>query len=130
MANSAYEKVKARRLTVLGKFGSKCAYCGCDLRINNFHIDHIKPKNRNKNGFSYYEPDGLDHIDNLHPSCSSCNSSKLNMSIEQFREHILNRLYRLNRDSTHYQIAKRFGLVIETDKEIIFHFETFPDNAE
>lgn len=129
MANPAYEKLKEKRLSILNKFNKKCSYCGCDIYMHNFHIDHISPKNRQKDFHSYYDPSGLDHIKNLFPSCGSCNSSKSNKSIEEFREHIMNRLFRLNKDSTHYQIAKRFRLIQETEKEVIFYFETIPDNA-
>lgn len=128
MANSAYEKVKLKRLSILNKFGGKCAYCGCDIQYNNFHTDHIVPKNREKGVYSYYDPLKIDNVDNLNPSCGSCNSSKSCMSIEEFREHIINRLFRLNRDSSHYQICKRFELVKETNKEVIFYFETIESN--
>jgi hypothetical protein len=64
------------------------------------------------------------------PSCISCNSSKSDLSIEEFRDRIYNRLVRLNNNSSEYIIAKRFGLVIEVENEIIFHFENYTNNTK
>lgn len=129
--NKAYEKYKITRTLILNKFNKRCAYCGCSIEYYGFHMDHIIPKLRGRpyKDIPYYEK-GSDDIENLFPACSSCNSSKSSMSLEQFRSHILDRLYRLNSSSSHYQIIKRFGLVEETKKEIIFYFETIPDNAQ
>jgi hypothetical protein len=45
------------------------------------------------------------------------------MSLEEFRNSIKNYMKHLNEKSTQYKIAKRYGLIIETDIEVKFYFE-------
>lgn len=74
---------------VKGKTGGKCFYCECELpedtkqydeRENmvsftrNWHIDHMIPLSRG----------GSHDIDNLAPSCGSCNMKKLTMTSDEF----------------------------------------------
>jgi 5-methylcytosine-specific restriction endonuclease McrA len=122
------------RQSIFNKFGGKCSYCGIDLD-NKFHLDHFIPKRRyNKThkelvSIGYY-PDmekGNDKFDNLMPCCASCNSSKSDLSIEEFRVRVLERVERLNKFSGEYNIAKRFGLVKEISTQVIFYFEKFKD---
>lgn len=70
-----------KRIQVFNKFNGKCAYCGIGLELEyNYNnkiglcIDHIIPQNPKNN-----------KIENLFPSCRSCNSQKQNKSIEEFR---------------------------------------------
>lgn len=74
------------------------------------------------NGCKY--PERL-HIDNQMPACPSCNINKHSMSLEEFRKFIENFIISLNRDSTQYKIAKRYGLIQETGKKVVFYFETY-----
>lgn len=67
-----------KRQEVFNKTNGKCAYCGCDLDINNFHMDHIIPKSIIHS----------DKINNIFPSCPDCNLSKSNLDIESFREKL------------------------------------------
>ena len=68
-----------------------------------------------------------DVIENMMPSCCKCNNDKSSSSIEQWRKIIKHRLYTLNNDPKYasYQKAKRYGLVIEIDKPIIFWYEQY-----
>lgn len=77
---------------------------------------------------SRWVSDGMEHpermhIDNQVPSCPSCNINKHSMSVDQFRSLIFNFKKSLNRDSVQYKIAKRYGLIKEINKDIIFYFE-------
>lgn len=118
------EKRRQLRLIVFNKYDGLCAYCGCDLTEHPFNVDHLIPKRRYKNRSENDPPSGSDDIENLMPCCESCNCCKSDSTLEQFRYRILDRLARLNECSSEYRIAKRFGLIKETSKEIQFHFET------
>lgn len=127
---------KADRQKIFDKYGGKCAYCGCDL-VKGWHVDEIYPCRRiYKDGpydpvrriypqmlIGYSHPDRL-HIDNQMPACASCNINKHSGSLEDFRSLIEGFMKHLNEISTQYKIAKRYGLVHETVKPIVFYFES------
>ena len=71
----------------------------------------------------YTHPERL-HIDNQNPSCASCNINKHSDSLETFRRRISGFIVSLNRDSVQYKVAKRYGLIKEKIKPIVFYFET------
>jgi 5-methylcytosine-specific restriction endonuclease McrA len=73
-----------RREIVFNKFDGKCAYCGCKIEIENYHIDHFVPTALK----------GDSSIDNLNPACSDCNLSKHSLSIEEFRTKLENLIYK------------------------------------
>lgn len=80
-------------------------------------------------------PDGYEHpermhIDNQMPSCASCNINKHSMSLDDFRSLISGFITSLNRDSVQYKIAKRYGLIKEEIKPIVFYFETFTETIK
>lgn len=47
-------------------YGGRCAYCRCELAINEAHIDHVIPVSKG----------GANWPSNLVPACESCNKSK------------------------------------------------------
>jgi 5-methylcytosine-specific restriction endonuclease McrA len=111
---------------LLIKTNYRCAYCGCELDYNNSQIDHVIPKRRGSDHIyhsNFNKPKGSDEEYNLMACCGSCNSSKSDLDLEDFRERVLDRVTRLNDYSTEYNIAKRFGLVKEIDIPVIFYFE-------
>ena len=110
------------REIIFNKYNGKCAYCGCELQ-KGWHIDHLEPIRRGvlKGGKTMHPERNC--MDNYMPSCASCNINKHSESIESFRSHIKGYMKHLNEISTQYKIAKRYGLVTENNKEIIFHFE-------
>lgn len=71
----------------------------------------------------YYNPNNL-HINNQNPACASCNINKHSMSLEDFRKQIAGFMKHLNEINTQYKIAKRYGLIQETNIEVKFYFET------
>ena len=79
-----------------------------------------KPRRKVTDGFVH--PERL-HIDNQNPACASCNINKHSMSLEQFRKSIQGFMKHLNEVSTQYKIAKRYGLITETNIEVKFYFE-------
>lgn len=85
-------------------------------------MDHFLPvvRHLNTGEFIYKE---RDCEENLVPSCASCNRDKSSMPLESWRRIIKGHIVSLNRDSTQYKIAKRYGLISEPDIEVKFWFE-------
>lgn len=135
---------KADREIVFNKFGGKCAYCG-EVLQKGWHVDEIEPVRRTweyvldengkrvrKGGSEYGEfltrtkvlhPERF-NLDNQYPACASCNINKHSGSLEEFRELIQGFMKHLNEINTQYKIAKRYGLVKEEIKPVVFYFET------
>lgn len=132
-----------KRKVIWGKSGGKCWYCGRDLPVKGWHADHFEPIKRlpdlkvrefhtdSQGRLSVTEriekreplhPE-RDHIDNLVPSCQSCNTLKGMDDIEGFRETIKRFVNSLNRYSVQYKVAKKYGLIEETDTPVVFWFE-------
>ncbi|MFN0254490.1 HNH endonuclease [Pedobacter ureilyticus] len=123
---------KSDRQKVFDKYDGKCAYCGCEL-VKGWHVDELEPLVRN---FTYnrdkgkYVHDGTCrhperlHINNQNPACASCNIMKSSESLEAFRNKISAFVNSLNQYHTQYKFAKRYGLVVETVKPVVFYFET------
>lgn len=111
---------KKQRDKLRFKYNGLCAYCGFELS-EKWHADHLEPVIRLQNGFLEY-PDN-DKLSNMMPSCSSCNLSKGRQEIEGWRLWIKGHINSLNKYHPIYKISKRYGLIIEIEKEIIFHFE-------
>lgn len=116
---------KKEREVLKQKFGGKCAYCGVTLS-ERWHADHIEAIHRN-----WWNPDKKgecdrpenDNIANMNPSCAPCNIDKHASTLEGWRMKLSRTLDVLNRNNPTYRHAKRFGLIEETQSEIIFYFE-------
>lgn len=114
---------KQQRAELKEKYKGRCAYCGCELG-DRWVADHIEPLVRDWVNGSCKYPE-RDCIENLNPSCPSCNTIKGSDSLEGFRRTVQGSINSLNRDSTQYKFAKRYGLVKEKRKLVYFHFELF-----
>lgn len=80
-----------------------------------------------------YIADGCMHperfnLDNQMPACASCNINKHSASLEEFRKLIEGFMKHLNDLNTQYKIAKRYGLVVENVKPVVFYFESVGEN--
>lgn len=109
---------KATRQKVYDKYDGHCAYCGKNIKYKSMQIDHIISKHR----------EGADELNNLNPSCRSCNASKATYTIEEFRKKLIGDRYRIWRDSAKFRILERFGLVMIVEKELKFYFEIWEEN--
>jgi len=134
-----------QREEIRKKYGGRCAYCGCELG-QRWHADHLWPVQRDyewvrdENGrviFVNGQPKkrciGLanaqcDTFENMMPACPSCNTIKGSNTLGRFREIIAGFITSLNRDSTQYKFAKRYGLVKESNIEVKFYLETYGNN--
>jgi len=119
-------KKETERELIFKKTNGRCAYCGCELKTG-WHLDHVIPARRDfdrgKLKKINYKNKELDSADNKFAACPSCNINKHSMPIEEFRLTILKFVDSLNERIVQYKIAKRFGLITETNKKIVFYFE-------
>lgn len=127
---------KTQREELKQKYGGHCGYCGIELN-NRWQADHLIPVEREviwykceKTGYLKSKSGAMrfpehDHMDNMMPSCSKCNNDKSSESLENWRKIIKSRLYTLNNNPKYaaYQKAKRYGLVVEMDIDVVFWFE-------
>lgn len=116
-----------KRQQIFDKYSGRCAYCGCEL-TSKFHVDHIEPIVRNPRTKVPEKPN--ESIENLNPACPSCNIMKHSMSLEQFRKSIKKFVQSLNLYNNQYKFAKKYGLIQETEKEVMFYFETLKNNNQ
>lgn len=115
-----------KRKEIWDKSNGHCWYCGCELE-KGWHVDHLEPVVRNLATGEMEQPQN-DTFDNKVPSCPSCNIQKSSLPLESWRRIIKSHIKSLNRDSTQYKVAKRFGLVQETEREVVFWFEREENN--
>lgn len=113
--------MKFDRPKIHQKYNGRCAYCGCEITQRQMHIDHIKPRRAG----------GSDDMDNLNPSCYSCNNYKGGDTLKGFRfmlGHLLNdsRKY-LYASKSKQSLAENFGVVTYTNWDGIFYFERIED---
>lgn len=114
---------KAEREALLGMFGGRCAYCGCELG-SRWHADHVEPVIRRAwVGLPPERPEN-DRIANMFPACAPCNISKGSMRLEDWRGWLAGHVKSLNAHHSIYRLVKAFGLVQETEKPVIFYFES------
>ena len=96
-------------------------------------VDHIIPKEMFRQGYcgvfktpyflSHLTILDMNHRDNLHPSCRTCNKWKSANDLEFFRNELSKQTERLNLYSANYRIAKMYNQIIETKEKIVFFFE-------
>ena len=70
-------KLTPKRHSILRKTNYKCGHCGCELTYENCSFDHIIPQIKN----------GENSQDNLIAACKSCNHSKRDKTLEDFRNY-------------------------------------------
>ena len=119
---------KTERQLVFDKYNGRCAYCGCIL-TKGWHVDHLKPIRRKKYKKGECRYPQRECIENYMPACASCNINKHAMKLEDFRQLVAGFMKHLNERNTQYKIAKRYGLVVEQEKPVIFYFEQHESKA-
>lgn len=95
------------RQKIYDKTKGKCAYCGCNIDYYDFHVDHVKSKNKN----------GSNKQSNLLPSCRDCNALKFNLNLEEFRTKVENLMF----DTFHGRLINKYYKIKQT--KIEFYFE-------
>ena len=126
---------KSQREALRLKYNGLCAYCGNPLG-DRWHADHVEPIVRTNwfkaAGAESRGPDypHRDTLENLNPACAPCNIDKHSMSLEDWRGQMERSHDVLHRDSGTYRRMKRYGLVVEDRRPIVFHFERVADRVE
>jgi len=124
-----------QRQSVWDKSNGLCWYCGDVLPKKGWNADHLKPIGRrsayNRHTGKRKATGKLRHpendvIENLVPSCATCNSWKGNMSIESFRK-VLTNLSNTILNHANVRMAKRYGIVEIEPQKIVFWFEKHID---
>jgi 5-methylcytosine-specific restriction endonuclease McrA len=115
---------KETRKFIHEKYNGHCAYCAIKMTIKEMQVDHLVPKyHYSLCSARIYTDNDLNDINNLMPSCRVCNKWKSAHSLEAFRNEIKEQIHRLNEYSSNYRFAKKYNLVQETPREIVFYFE-------
>jgi len=123
---------KQQRETLKAKYGGRCAYCGTVLG-DRWHADHLEPIRRVSRcvpgkglvATGKMERPQHDRLENMMPACPPCNNYKHAFSLEGFRRALEHIPEVLERDSTTFRHASRFGLVCLGRVQVKFHFETY-----
>ena len=117
---------KTIREQVYNKYNGHCAYCGCELEIKDMQVDHVLSVARAK-----WIKDELDlnNIDNLMPSCRSCNYYKDTCSIETFRKNLSTLMERVRKQYI-FRLAEKYGMVQEMNWDGKFYFEKVNDETK
>lgn len=109
------------RERVYAKCNGHCAYCGAEIPISKMQIDHLIPFEFTE---AYAAQDiDLNAIENLMPSCRSCNNYKSSLTLEKFRQAIERWPEVLQRDNVTYRNAVRFGMIEPKPHKVMFYFE-------
>lgn len=127
----SYKFKPQKRVEVFNKYNGKCAYCGTELDISKMQVDHINPIYRGSTDTDlkrYGVIRGTNELENLNPSCKSCNASKSTYTLEAWRKEISLKTSRLKRDSSTFRILLRYGIVDVICEEVLFYFEKHKNN--
>lgn len=65
------------RKKLVAKYGSFCQYCGTNVEIDTFHIEHMTPQIRGGRGGENYTV-----------SCYRCNANKNDKNVEEYRLYL------------------------------------------
>ncbi len=124
-SNKYSNKWLLQKELVFKKTQGRCSYCGCTIQMDNFHIDHIVSKSYYNQNRAYFKEEGLvlDSINNLTPSCPTCNVYKSHKSIEDFREYIETQIVRIRDRFPGFRLAEKYNLISAKEQPIVFYFE-------
>ena len=115
---------KKVRIALYEKYNHRCAYCGCEMEYKDMQVDHIESVYCNNDIAQTMSEKEMYDESNLLPTCRQCNFYKSTFTVEQFIQRLKEVMMpNLQKDSC-YRLAAKYGLIEETDKSIIFYYET------
>lgn len=103
---------KRTRDIVYNKYDGHCGYCGKEIAYKDMQVDHIFPRYLG----------GTDDVNNLLPSCRSCNFRKQTYSVGKFRD-ILRAQAKKEMDRFQAKQSADYKLIEYHDHPIVFYFE-------
>lgn len=112
---------KAIREEVHQKYGGHCAYCGKVIAYKDMQVDHLVPKAHKQYRLVKADKD-LDHIDNLMPSCRSCNHYKRANSLKGFRI-MMKTIHKRIEKIYIVKVAIDYGIIKLKPFDGLFYFE-------
>lgn len=118
---------KINRQQVYEKHNGHCAYCGIEIDIKQMQVDHIIPRWNFHESKALYS---LNDMQNLNPSCRSCNNYKGGNPLHVFRKYVEQQIEILRRDRPTFRMAERFGLIQCLPQKVVFHFEKIENNGQ
>lgn len=141
-----YELMENDRQAVYDKYNGHCAYCGCEITMKQMQVDHILPQDlidgfiagsreltddytpiEKKACKSVRESKDMNHIDNLLPACRSCNFYKQTFHINDFRQNLEDTIWHKLEKLFNYKMLKKYGMIEECRRPVVFFFEEYGD---
>ncbi|ENC9555071.1 HNH endonuclease [Aeromonas hydrophila] len=109
---------KTKRGKVFSMFDGNCAYCGDQILLETFHVEHVVPKSSG----------GTNEYMNLKPSCEACNRTKRTWTIEEFRIRlaIKQSTNGISFNSAQIELLRATGCLdlLGVNQNLQFYFET------
>lgn len=105
---------KEKRLKIYNKYNGRCAYCGCKLEYKDMQVDHIIPQRI---------AGSTNDLDNLMPTCRTCNHYKRGTSLYNFKEWLLAGLIERIRKIYIVKVAEKYGMVTFHRWDKKFYYE-------
>lgn len=115
---------KKVRIALYEKYNHRCAYCGCEMEYKDMQVDHIESVYCNNDIAQTMSEKEMYDESNLLPTCRQCNFYKSTFTVEQFRQRLKEVMMPNLQKDFYYRLAAKYGLIEETDKSIIFYYET------
>ena len=102
-----------KRRSAWRRSNGHCWYCGLTLDpFDTFTLDHVVPQSQG----------GSNAVENLVAACKSCNSSKGQKSVEQYRAYLLKRAGQIF-TSEQFEWLKTKGITVPAPDGFRFYFE-------
>ena len=113
---------QSTRSRVVDKCDRRCSYCGKELEIKTFQVDHYYPINSE----AYYKAIGINVHDyrNLMPSCRSCNHYKRADKPEDFKIKMMSIHERIIKNYIN-KVGIDFGVIKITPFDGLFYWEKY-----
>ena len=119
---------KKTREAVYNKYSGHCAYCGKELELKGWQLDHLIPYQRER--WKKYTEEEIECFENYMPACRRCNHYKRAHSLEVFRRYIKEIPRKLKETNYIYKVGLDYGLIEEHNWDGLFYFEWFEKNCK